>query len=312
MFKNFIDSAYRDQDLDDALLWTLTRDALIEEYRLGGGERTIAKGYNEMWTTYARKCIAVSKELGYKEQARDEKEKKKKKKKEARKAAKEKAAAKPKAAEEAQKPKAEETKPAEGGGVEVADGGEDGKLPPVQAKPTDDDDKKLGTSKSALVSTGGFGGAGYLSGFGKQAEEKPKKKGLQLSRSMPSLACSLGGVRGAAVGHPSVFKLEEQFPLVKNALKHLEFRSPLVDRIDNRLEVKHHALVTSTEAFRASLEGLRAGDLKIDVPATPPPLTPRAQARQDKKDKAKMKAGNAKEEAEAKEKAARAEKRAAR
>lgn len=64
MFKNFMENAYRCADLDDCLLWTLPVGGLLEEYRLGGGERTIAKGYNELWTQYAQKFREMTKELG--------------------------------------------------------------------------------------------------------------------------------------------------------------------------------------------------------------------------------------------------------
>merc|ERR1712159_889559 len=64
MFNNFIDNAYRCADLDDSLLSTLHKVALGEEYRLGGGDRTIAKGYNELWTMYAQKFRELIKELG--------------------------------------------------------------------------------------------------------------------------------------------------------------------------------------------------------------------------------------------------------
>jgi len=64
MFRNFMCSAYRCADLDDALLWTLHKQGLMEEYRLGGGERTIAKGYNELWTLFAKKYRELAREVG--------------------------------------------------------------------------------------------------------------------------------------------------------------------------------------------------------------------------------------------------------
>jgi hypothetical protein len=64
MFKNFMDNAYRCSDLDDCLLWTLHRQALTDEYRLGGGDRTIAKGFDDLWSSFGQKYRDLVKELG--------------------------------------------------------------------------------------------------------------------------------------------------------------------------------------------------------------------------------------------------------
>jgi hypothetical protein len=64
MFKNFMDNAYRCSDLDDCLLWTLHRQAAIDEYRLGGGDKTIAKGFDDLWTSFGQKYRDLIKELG--------------------------------------------------------------------------------------------------------------------------------------------------------------------------------------------------------------------------------------------------------
>jgi len=270
MFKNFIDGAYRDQDLDDALMWSLPKKLLTEEYRLGGGDRTIAKGYNELWTEFAQKFRDMSKEIAELEIKPSKAEAKKR-------------AGKPQAKVDTkeQKPKAKskakaKPKPAEAGtgaSTEGGTGGMDVSATTSTAVPKSTSLPAIGKPKAtakAGAGAGGHRGKHEFSDFFFEKPTKPKQTfARHRNRSAPSLACSLGAVVGVKKGFPDERKMAETYPIIARALKHLEVHSDVVARID-RLDVLHAIAQTSTEKYRTTAEGKRAGDLEIVRPPTPP------------------------------------------
>jgi len=218
MFRNFIKSAYRDPDLDDCLLWTLPRLGLLEEYRLGGGERTIAKGYNDLWITFAQKFRDLAKEFATaalpppsaaaaaksQAKAKTKSPTKGKAKRKAKARAKQKSQEKAADEEDAEEP---ESAAAEGT-----------KLPPIAA-PKAQAKAKAKPEEDILL--------------GKPAEDATLKKPgvFRPSRSMPSLATTLGASPGVPIGRPHWQGMGEKWPLIKRAVSYLEEDSPLVGRL---------------------------------------------------------------------------------
>jgi len=264
MFKNFIDNAYRCADLDDCLLWSLPVGAMLEEYRLGGGERTIAKGYNELWTNYAHKFRDLLKEMGgpVLDDAPTKKEEVKPKRRPRSvedKKAKGKAKPKPKAPSIAQAKADEEPAAAaagatEGGG-EAAAAPAATTLPPVaSAKP-----KAKAEAKSSPAAADTLGLA---------SPEQPKRTRLKRyvpTRSLPNLACTFGAAPGCPIAHPSEYELSKSFSLISRALNHLEKESRIVHRID-REDIKAAMKMTQTAKYMASEEGSRAEGVIIKAP----------------------------------------------
>jgi len=283
MFKNFINNAYRCSDLDDALLWTLTAESLFEEYRLGGGERTIAKGYNELWSAYAAKYRELAKDFGSTVTTEDTK-KKRPAKRVADKEPTAKAKPKPKPKTPEVKPGTPGEKPGTAGttgdksdmsGVSppsTADAGANGSgtLPPVPgASPDGAKSKGKAKAKARVTSKGRCGlSADDFALISSQSSTQrwvPKKSALA-TRSLPNLSCTFGCAPGAKnESDRSEWKLAETNPLIRRAFDHLEKKSKVVERI-NRVDIEWAMKMTSTDKFMESDEGMRFPDCCISVP----------------------------------------------
>jgi hypothetical protein len=279
MFKNFIDNAYRCADLDDCLLWTLPMAGLLDEYRLGGGDRSVAKGYNELWSMYAQKFRDLGREFGsvFKQSgqrketgkkttpamlgggAADPKAKAKGKAK-AKAKAKEKKEKKDKAKTKSADSDEEDAGKSEGEGAATAAAGETKAAPKAapaapKAAPANTGLPPLAKAK-AKPTTPGAAADDQVS--------KPKRKPFNPSRSLPNLACTFGCAPGVKKGYPNEFKLGQEYPIIARAVDYLEKTTEIVRRID-REDILYAMKMTQTEKFKQSEEGARAGDVKINL-----------------------------------------------
>eukprot|EP00929_Paragymnodinium_shiwhaense_P034387 TRINITY_DN18722_c0_g1_i1.p1 TRINITY_DN18722_c0_g1~~TRINITY_DN18722_c0_g1_i1.p1 ORF type:complete len:656 (+),score=186.47 TRINITY_DN18722_c0_g1_i1:154-2121(+) len=247
--KSFMDSNYRRNGVDDVLLWTLTNSNLNQECRNAGGEKKgITKTYDDIWTAYSRKLRSLMMEL-MAENNREmpvlpvEKEAKPGKKEKPPPEPK----AKPKPKREPRERKVKEDEPespvmaqpkAKSRPKSAAKAKPEPKAAPVQKKeklpmvvevkqekkkkkeelPPEEEEKPALTMEEVLAraTTRGVGGKDYT-----------KLRDLNLSRSLPNLACTFGASPGLpknmkkknASGNPDPRCLGVQFPLIKFGFK---------------------------------------------------------------------------------------------
>lgn len=188
---SFFDCSLRHAHLDDVLLWTLTPQSELKEAR---GERgSKVKGYDDLWRAYAGKLNSLATELGAEVATGASKRRRPVRKRPTKPAPKPKG----KSADKPASPPA--AKPAAKPAAAAAPEAPAAPSRKVQRAPPD-----VGIDGNDSTQ--------------RVPPAKPRLK-LQTSRSMPSLACSLGASPGARyIGFPDRVSFTEQWPELAHAL----------------------------------------------------------------------------------------------
>jgi len=194
---SFFDCSLRHAHLDDVLLWTLTPDSELKEAR---GERgSKVRGYDDLWRTYAGKLNSLTNELGNEVVTEVGSKRRRPVRKRPPKPAPKpegKSAAKP------------ALPPAAGQAATAAP-----EVPTAAPEATAPSRKVQRVPPDA-----GIAGKDGRAGSDQRIPAKPRLT-LQTSRSMPSLACSLGAAPGTRyVGFPDRVSFTEQWPELAHAL----------------------------------------------------------------------------------------------